>query len=691
MIGFMHLIRYSWLVILSVLVACTPISPDPKPSLGKFENTLVASVPSPTAFAFTPDGRMLITTKNGQVYVYTNRLLETPVLDLGNKVCNDGERGILGVAVDPDFTSNRFIYLYYTFNKSGVCEARTERIPVNRVSRFILNDTSVDPQSEVILVDNVPSYANNHNAGDVHFGKDSHLYISIGDSGCDPTRATGCAEANAIARTNDHLLGKILRITRDGEIPNDNPFQGPSTARCNLTGSTTTDKICQEIYATGLRNPFRLAFDSNSSTTRFFINDVGQGVWEEINLGQAGADYGWNLREGNCATNSDTNCAPPPPTIVNPVFAYKHGANPEPSPFQNCNSITGGAFIPNGLWPTSYDNTYLFADYVCGKIFMLSATNEVSLFAEDLGPVIHMGFGPFDESQALYYTTFEGSGQLRRIAYVGANNRAPVAKATATPNFGGVPLETTLDASGSTDPDDDALAYTWQLGDGKQASGKIVKHTYTKAGKYEVVLTAADDKGASSSQTLRVDVGNTPPVLTLLSPNLESRFAVGEKILLSAKATDAEEGELSGERLSWQAWLRHNDHVHPYVASTSGSALELPMAAPENLAATETSYLLVHLTATDSTGLSTRQEFKLGPRLVDITFNTEPQGLKLEVNNTVISTPTTLTSWQGYELRVNAPSQNGAVFESWSDGGEASHIITTPGSSASYTATFTAE
>jgi glucose/arabinose dehydrogenase/PKD repeat protein len=699
MIETMRLLKTFCLLLL--LVSCTPSTPEPepepepKPSTGQFEDILVASVPLPTAFAFTPDGTLFITTKNGQVFAYANGLLETPALDLASKICDDGERGILGIAIDPEFQTNGFVYLYYTFKKFDTCEARTERSPVNRVSRFILDDTTIDPQSEVVLIDNVPSYANNHNAGDVHFGKDGFLYISIGDSGCDPTGATGCAEGNAIARSNNVLLGKILRITRDGNIPADNPFLGSSTARCNITGSTTPDKTCQEIYATGLRNPFRMAFDSNAEETRFFINDVGQGVWEEINLGQAGADYGWNLREGNCANGSDTNCAPPPPNIINPVFAYRHGdwdytdGTTSEKPFQNCNSITGGAFVPNGVWPSAFDNTYLFADFVCGRIFSLK-DDKASLFRTAEGP-IHLGFGPFEQTQALYYASFAEGGQMRRVAYVGANNRAPEARATATPSFGVLPLETTLDASASSDPDGDALTYTWQLGDGQQTSGKIVKHTYTKAGKYDVVLTVTDDKGASSSQTLRVDAGNTPPTITLLSPNLESRFAVGERITLNATATDAEEGELSGESLSWQAWLRHDDHVHPYVAPTSGSVLELPMPAPENLAATKTSYLLVYLTATDVTGLSTRQEYKLEPRLVEVTFNTEPQGLKLEVNNNVFTTPVTLTSWQGYELRVTAPNQNGATFASWNDGAPATRIITTPAEGSSYTARFTVQ
>ncbi|MBA2490711.1 MAG: PQQ-dependent sugar dehydrogenase [Gammaproteobacteria bacterium] len=97
-------------------------------------------------------------------------------------------------------------------------------------------------------------------------------------------------------------MGKILRITRDGGIPPNNPFMGANSARCALTGRTTAGKHCQETFATGLRNPFRMAFDPNAASTRFFINDVGQITWEEINLGQAGADYGWNLREGPCPT-----------------------------------------------------------------------------------------------------------------------------------------------------------------------------------------------------------------------------------------------------------------------------------------------------------------------------------------------------------------------------------------------------
>ena len=186
--------------------------------------------------------------------------------------------------------------MYYTFNRAGTC--------VNRVSRFVLSASNV-ASNEFILIDNIPSTAGNHNAGDVQFGKDGYLYVSVGDGGCDYAGG-GCAGANDASRDQNSLVGKILRITRDGGIPPDNPFLGSGTADCRSTGGTTAGFKCRETFAWGLRNPFRIGFDPNAAGTRFFINDVGQDTWEEIDLAQAGADYGWNVREGHCATGSTT-------------------------------------------------------------------------------------------------------------------------------------------------------------------------------------------------------------------------------------------------------------------------------------------------------------------------------------------------------------------------------------------------
>src|SRR5205085_12326353 len=122
------------------------------------------------------------------------------------------------------------------------------------------------------------------------------------------------------------LNGKILRITKAGDIPLGNPFQDADSARCNAAGHTDAGKKCQETFAWGLRNPYRISFDPNTpgTTTRFFINDVGQATWEEIDEAVAGADYGWNVREGHCATGSPTDCGPPPAGMTNPVYDYAH-------------------------------------------------------------------------------------------------------------------------------------------------------------------------------------------------------------------------------------------------------------------------------------------------------------------------------------------------------------------------------
>jgi glucose/arabinose dehydrogenase len=390
-------------------------------------DSLVTNIGGPTALAFTPDGRLLITTQDGQLRVFQNgTLLATAALDLSGQICANGERGLLGVAVDPDFSSNRFIYLFYTFNKSGTCptgQPTNPNNPVNRISRFVLgNDNLVVQGSEDILIDNIHSPAGNHNGGDLQFGKDGFLYISVGDGGSDYAGDSGGGGQNDAARDRHVLLGKILRITRDGQIPGSNPFQGANSGRCNTTGATTPGNWCQETFASGLRNPFRLAFDPNAPGTRFFINDVGQGAWEEIDEGIAGADYGWNIREGPCVNNSTTDCGSPPAGLTNPVFSYRHTSDCA-APGVAGNSITGGAFIPNGVWPAQFNGGYLFGEFICGKIFLLTPNGSGGFTASEFvtglgaGSAVHMTFGPFQSAQALYYTTFAGGGQVRRISF----------------------------------------------------------------------------------------------------------------------------------------------------------------------------------------------------------------------------------------------------------------------------------
>jgi glucose/arabinose dehydrogenase len=651
----------------------------------QFQDQLVATINQPTGLAFTPGGRLLITEKTGRLRIYTGSSLQSiPALDISSKVCSNGERGLLSVAVDSGFAQNGYIYLFYTYNKPGTnCGSYSSTVAVNRVSRFVLgNNIQINPASEVVLLDNSLSYGNNHIGGDLFFGKDGYLYASFGDGGCDYARNSGCAGANDAAKDTNALVGKIVRITRDGGIPATNPFRGTTSARCN-TGLTSVGKVCQEIYALGLRNPFRMAADPNPSTTKFHINDVGQDTWEEINLGQAGVNYGWNTREGKCANGSTTNCGSVS-GLTNPIHTYAHTTG--------CSSITGGAFIPNGFWPTSYDNGYFFADYVCGKIFLLknsSGTYTATEFATGLGnsSAVHMIFGPNGAGRSLYYTTFAGGGQVRRINYTGTANRAPVASFTATPTSGSVPLTVTIDASGSTDPDGDALIYSWSFGDGTTGSGKTTQKTYNSAGKFAIVLTVRDSKGATSTYSRSVFPGNTAPTLSITSPSTTARFSVGQTITIQGSARDAQDGTLSGTSVRWSIYVRHNTHTHPYATGT-GNTITITMPAPEDFAAVETSSLEVNFIATDSQGLSTYGFQRLLTNIVNVSFASSPTGRNITVNGVTLTTPKTIKSWQNYNLNVNAPNQANQVFQSWSDGGAQSHTIKTPGTSSSYTTTF---
>ncbi len=678
------------------------------PPAGFTDTPVLTMLGAPTAFAFTPDGRLLVTTQTGTLRIYSGTTQVGTFTIPSSSICSNSERGLLGVAVDPQFATNRFIYLFYTRRVSACGSVAGSPAPadspVNRVSRFVLPDTNViNAASETVLVDNMPSPAGNHNAGDVQFGKDGYLYISIGDGGCDYAGG-GCAGSNDASRDEHVLTGKILRVDRDGNIPPTNPFQGAGTARCNVTGRTTPGNRCQETFARGLRNPFRTAFDPNAVGTRFFINDVGQNVWEEIDLGQAAADYGWNIREGHCANGSTTTCSPASPPaagITDPLFDYRHGVQvPGTSSPNNCNSITGGAFVPNGVWPATYDNTYLFADYVCGQIFRLSPAGPggtAADFDSSVGPATHLGFGPFGTTQALYYATFSNGGSIRRVSYATPGNNAPTAIAAASPRGGPLPLTVTFDATGSADPDmGDTLTYFWDFGDGSpqvMATSVTTMHTYPAGGVFTASLRARDNHFAfSNPATVTIYPGDQPPTPVIGTPAASATFTVGQNILLNGSATDAEDGTLPSSALSWTVLRHHADHIHPFLGPQTGNDIPLTTPPPEDLLATTNSYLEVRLTATDSLGLSTTVTRNFMPQLVDLTFTTMPAGLAVRLDGVPYATPRIVTSWPGYSLPINAPYQISGgspyTFVNWSDAGAASHNVTTPVSAATYTATF---
>ena len=353
---------------------------------GFTDAVVAAGLNNPTAMALAPDGRIFVCQQGGALRVIKNGvLLATPFLTV--PVDSSGERGLLGVAFDPNFVSNQLVYIYYT--------ATTPTIH-NRISRFTASGDVALAGSETIIME-LPnlSSATNHNGGAIHFGPDGLLYVAVGDN------ANG-ANAQTLATT----LGKMLRITSTGGIPTNNPFFNTATGDNRA------------IWALGVRNPFTFSFQGG--TGRMFINDVGQNVWEEINDGIAGSNYGWPNCEGFCN--------PPNANFRDPIFAYQNDAN-------TC-AITGGAFYnPTApQFPAQFVGNYFFADFCGGWIRRLDPANgnAVTDFATGVSLPVDLKVSP---DGFLYYLA-RGAGAVGRIGFQqgGGDNIAPTVAITSPAN-----------------------------------------------------------------------------------------------------------------------------------------------------------------------------------------------------------------------------------------------------------------
>jgi len=333
----------------------------------------ISGLASATAFAQTPDGRLLVTQQGGALRVVkSGALLAAPFVQLN--VDSNGERGLIGVAVHPNFANNGHVYVYYTTASGGVH---------NRISRFVANG-DVASGVETVLVD-LPalSGATNHNGGAMHFGIDGKLYVGVGEN-ASPSRSQDLADP----------FGKLLRFNEDGTIPPDNPNFNTQTGQARA------------IWASGLRNPFTFAVQP--ATGRIHINDVGQGTWEEVNVGAPGANYGWPQSEGPDNISSG---------LTAPLFAYKHSATTPagsgPGGFITGFAIAGGAFYPaSGPFPASYRGNYFFADYVDGFVARLDLANgnAAYAFARGFGSPVDLLVGT---DGALYVLT---RGSIARIS-----------------------------------------------------------------------------------------------------------------------------------------------------------------------------------------------------------------------------------------------------------------------------------
>jgi glucose/arabinose dehydrogenase len=348
-------------VLLAVLYGAFA-SPAATLPAGFSESIIASGMSAPTAFAMAPDGRIFVCQQGGSLRVIRNdALLSAPFVTI--TVNSTGERGLLGVAFDPDFLTNHYVYVYYT---------ATTPVVHNRISRFTADGDLAVAGSEVVLIDLENLSATNHNGGAIHFGMDGKLYAAVGENA-----------VSSNSQTLNNRLGKVLRINSDGTIPTDNPFY------------ETASGANRAIWALGLRNPF--TFGVHRLSGRIFVNDVGSTQWEEINDGIAGSNYGWPVTEG--ATDN--------PQYVSPLHSYPNADSVE------C-AIAGGAFDASEVrqFGAAMVDSYFFSDLCGGWIRRLDPQNASHDFATGISSPVDLLVG---HDGSLYYLARGSTGVVGRI------------------------------------------------------------------------------------------------------------------------------------------------------------------------------------------------------------------------------------------------------------------------------------
>ncbi len=686
------------------------IRPAPQSSDFTTERVL-GGLSQPTALAWAPDGRMFIAHQDGRVLVYTDETL-TEFIDLSDEVNNNWNRGMIGIAVHPEFPTEPYIYLLYTYDPPELGGAPGAIDGPNgygsRVSRLVRVTARAadgynvaDPDSKMVILGQNSTYANigdpadaggedytqpacanpdgtpiidclpsegpSHSIGWVAFGHDGNLFVSNGEGAPYLNPDPRAARAQEL----DSLGGKILRIDPEtGQGLPDNPF---------YNGDPTSNR--SRVWASGLRNPFRFALHPTENIV--YAGDVGWYSWEELNTAVPGANFGWPCYEGGASDNlrhSLYETYTGTQTICSELYAQEpdNGIDVPLYAYQNINgaAIVAGDFYTGTRYPEAYQGALFIADYDRRWIRYLTFDEDGNALAYDfmeeiseLGGPVYLGLGP---DGYLYYVALNpnpnGPSEIRRILFTDV----PAVQVDAAPTSGRAPLMVQFTSTLSFVPEAYELAYSWSFGDGGTAAEPNPAHTYVDIGTYTAALTVTTPQGRSSSDRVTIVVGDTAPTAIIEHPAPGSTYVMGTPLSFSGRAEDDQDGDLPASGLQWTAQLYFNEHFHSPFYQTSGvTSGDIPIPLHN-----DNTTIFICLTATDSAGLRDTACVEVVPQTALYTFDTVPSDFQLFYDGIAYTTPFTIDMMVNAPRTIRAPlEQGGMPFYAWSTGGAAEHVI----------------